>query len=75
MVDVALATAAAPNFFSTYKNGARQFADGGVWANNPIMTALVDALACYEIDRHAVGILSLGCDEWGFALNALGQQT
>ncbi|CAI2934297.1 protein of unknown function [Aminobacter niigataensis] len=31
------------------------------------MTALVDALACYEIDRHHVAILCLGCVEWDFA--------
>lgn len=67
MVDVALSTSAAPTFFSTYKNGDRQFADGGVWANNPIMTALVDAMACYAIDRHQIDILSLGCVESEFA--------
>lgn len=67
IVDVALSTAAAPTFFSTYKNGDRQFADGGVWCNNPVMAALVDALVCYEVDRHAVDILSLGCVEWEFA--------
>lgn len=69
MVDVALSTAAAPTFFSTYKNGDRQFADGGVWANNPVMTALVDALACYDVNRHSIDILSLGCVEWDFAFN------
>jgi len=63
MVDVALSTSAAPTFFSTYKNGDRHFADGGVWANNPVMTALTDALACYDIDRHKIQVLSLGCIE------------
>jgi uncharacterized protein len=67
MVDVSLSTSAAPTFLATYKNGDRHFADGGVWANNPIMTALVDALACYQIDRRAVSILSLGCVESEFA--------
>lgn len=66
MLDVALSTSAAPTFFSTYKNGDRHFADGGVWANNPVMTALVDALACYEIDRRDISILSLGCVESDF---------
>lgn len=68
MVDVALSTAAAPTFFSTYQTGDRQFADGGIWANNPVMTALVDAMVCYEIDRHQIEILSLGCveSEFGF---------
>jgi len=66
MVDIALSTSAAPTFFSTYKNGDRHFADGGVWANNPVMTALVDALACYDVNRHQVHILSIGCVEEEF---------
>lgn len=63
MVTVALATSAAPTFFSVYKNGDRRFADGGVWANNPVMVALVDALSCYALDRRQIQILSLGCGE------------
>ncbi len=38
-----------------------RFVDGGVWANNPIMIGLVDALACFDIDPTQVRILSLGC--------------
>jgi uncharacterized protein len=60
MVTVAMATAAAPIYFPVYKSGQRMFADGGVWANNPVMIGLVDALACYEIQRRQVFILSLG---------------
>lgn len=63
MVTIALATSAAPTFFSIYRNGDRHFADGGVWANNPVMVALVDAMSCYEIDRHRIEILSIGCGE------------
>lgn len=63
LVTVALATSAAPTFFSTYQNGTRHFADGGVWANNPAMVALIDALSCFDLDRHSVDMLSLGCGE------------
>jgi hypothetical protein len=63
LVTVALATSAAPTFFSTYRNGTRHFADGGVWANNPVMVAVVDALSCFNIDRHNVDILTLGCGD------------
>lgn len=63
MVTAALATSAAPTFFSVYKNGDRRFADGGVWANNPVMVALVDALSCHALERRQVHILSLGCGE------------
>lgn len=60
MVTVAMATAAAPTYFPVYKNGQRMFADGGVWANNPVMIGLVDALVCYQLQRRQVHILSLG---------------
>ena len=60
MVAVAMATAAAPTYFPVYKNGQRMFADGGVWANNPVMIGLVDALVCYQLQRRQVHILSLG---------------
>ncbi|AWI57262.1 CBASS cGAMP-activated phospholipase [Sinorhizobium fredii] len=69
MIDVALSTSAAPTFFSTFRNGDRHFADGGVWANNPAMTALVDAMVCYDIDRRDIRILSLGCVESDFAFS------
>ncbi len=32
--------------------------DGGIWANNPVMNALVDALACFDIARENLRILS-----------------
>ncbi|HXB80816.1 MAG TPA: CBASS cGAMP-activated phospholipase [Bradyrhizobium sp.] len=63
MLTVAMATAAAPAYFPIYKDGGRFFADGGVWANNPIMIGLVDALVCYGLERRQVHILSLGCGD------------
>jgi len=60
LLTIAMATAAAPSYFPVYKNGGRFFADGGVWANNPVMIGLVDALVCYRLDRRQVHILSLG---------------
>ncbi|OKO83947.1 CBASS cGAMP-activated phospholipase [Bradyrhizobium sp. NAS96.2] len=60
MVTAAMATAAAPTYFPVYKSGQRMFADGGVWANNPVMIGLVDALVCYQLQRRQVHILSLG---------------
>lgn len=63
MTKVAAATTAAPIFFQPFVDGGYTFVDGGVWANNPIMIALVDALSCFEVERERVRILSLGCGE------------
>jgi uncharacterized protein len=60
MVAVAMATAAAPSYFPVYKNGTQYFADGGVWANNPVMIGLTDALVCNDVPRRQVHILSIG---------------
>ncbi len=63
MTKVAAATAAAPTFFQPLQDGGYTFVDGGVWANNPVMIALVDALSCFEVPRENIRILSLGCGD------------
>lgn len=63
LVDVGLSTAAAPTFFAAVERDGYIFADGGIWANNPVMVGLVDALTCFDIDRRQVRILSLGCGQ------------
>lgn len=50
LVDACMATSAAPVFRSlawvknTTDDGGLVFADGGLWANNPVLVALIDAL-------------------------------
>ena len=63
MVKIAAATAAAPTFFQPLEAGGYTFGDGGVWANNPVMIALVDVLSCFNVPRENVRILSLGCGD------------
>lgn len=63
MSKVAAATAAAPTFFQPLEDGGYTFVDGGVWANNPVMIALVDALSCFDVPRENIRILSLGCGD------------
>lgn len=60
LVDIAQHTAAAPSYFEAAENHGYQMLDGGIWANNPIMQALVDVLACYEVPRENIRILSIG---------------
>ncbi|MEI6822160.1 MAG: CBASS cGAMP-activated phospholipase [Bacteroidota bacterium] len=44
MVDVGLATSAAPTFFPIAKIGDAHYIDGGVWCNNPSFVGLLEAL-------------------------------
>ncbi len=67
LVDVCMATSAAPIYRSlaaikdpnTPGGPLQVFADGGLWANNPIMVGLVDALTIAEPGR-PIEIFSLG---------------
>lgn len=67
LVDVCMATSAAPIYRSLaavdapgQSAGPKQvFADGGLWANNPVMVALTDALAIAD-PKQPIEIFSLG---------------
>ena len=63
-VDVALATTAAPTFFPLAEipiYDYKQFIDGGVWANNPTIVGLLEALKYFVNgnDYDSVNILSI----------------
>ena len=61
-VEVALATASAPTFFPTHRSSAGiPLIDGGVWANNPVGLAVVEAVGVLEWPRDALRVLSVGC--------------
>jgi len=70
MVKVALATSAAPTYYRPFRDSGYIFVDGGVWANNPIMIALIEALASFEVTREQIRILSIGCGETSFTVQA-----
>jgi hypothetical protein len=59
-VDVALATAAAPTYFSAATVGGCQYVDGGVWANNPVMASVVEATAWLRVPLNRIDVLSVG---------------
>jgi predicted acylesterase/phospholipase RssA len=69
MVRVGLATSAAPTYFKAMPNNGYIMVDGGLWANNPIMNAVTDALTCFDIERSQVRVLSLGCGETSFKVD------
>ena len=66
LLDVALASAAAPSYFPPHliqKDGVDYgyFADGGIFANNPIMNGINVAIAAKHIDDlHEIEALSIG---------------
>ncbi len=64
IVDAALATAAAPTFFPPYELDGRALVDGGVYAANPTVAAIVEALKRTEAPAQLVPsdllVISLG---------------
>ncbi|RYG87888.1 MAG: patatin [Alphaproteobacteria bacterium] len=71
MVNVGLATSAAPSFFRPFPNGGYQLVDGGVWANNPIMLAVIEALICFTVRPEQIEVLSIGCGEDPYIVNRM----
>lgn len=63
-VDVALATAAAPTYLPGHRlQSGVSLLDGGVWANNPVGLAVVEAIAVLDWPRDELRVLSIGCSE------------
>ena len=62
--NAALATAAAPTYFSAVKIGnliaEANYIDGGVWANSPAMAAIVEASCYLKIPFDRIDMLSIG---------------
>jgi len=61
MWKVALATGAAPTYFPSYHGVDHVWLiDGGVWANNPIMVGIVEAVSMLGQALETISVLSLG---------------
>jgi hypothetical protein len=70
-VDAAMATAAAPTYFKRHVTADQVgLLDGGVWANNPIAIAVVEAIALLGWPASRLRILSLGCVSEVYAIGA-----
>jgi len=61
MWKVALATSAAPTYFPSCQEVDHiRLIDGGLWANNPTMVGVVEALAMLNKPLSAISVLSIG---------------
>jgi len=71
MWKVARSTSAAPTYLKGHEHEAsgRIFIDGGVWANNPVMVALVDAVTAYDLSLDQIDIFSIGTGNAPFELS------
>lgn len=69
MVTVGLATAAAPTFFRPLEHNGYTLVDGGVWANNPVMLAVIEALTCFSVSREQIDVLTLSCGDDRYILS------
>lgn len=60
MLDVAMATTAAPTYLPAFELSNNRLVDGGVWANNPALIAVTEALSMLGAAPDQVRMLSLG---------------
>lgn len=62
MWQVAMATAAAPTFFPTFclPGDETRLIDGGVWANNPAMVGVTEAVSMFGQPLETIRVLSVG---------------
>ena len=75
VVEALVSTASAPTYFaSSRKDGGTGLIDGGVWANNPMSIAAVEALGVLRWEPESVRMLALGCVKEDFIAPASGGQ-
>ena len=60
MVDVAMATSAAPTYFPALNLQDVRLVDGGLWANNPVLVGIAEAISMFEVPLESVRVFSLG---------------
>ena len=60
MVDVALATTAAPTYLAPARIRNTRLIDGGIWANNPALIGLAEATSMLGVPLNQIRVLSLG---------------
>jgi hypothetical protein len=61
----ATATASAPTFFQQFAHGRFEHLDGALFANNPALIGVVEAVTAFDVLPENVDVLSLGCGDYG----------
>jgi predicted acylesterase/phospholipase RssA len=60
MVDIAMATTAIPSYFEAACVNDHHLIDGGVWANNPSVVAIGEAVSMLDVPLNTIRILNIG---------------
>ncbi len=60
MVDIAMATSAAPLYFPAARVDGHRLIDGGVWANNPSVVAIAEAVSMLNQPLSSIKVLNVG---------------
>lgn len=60
MVDVAMGTSAAPLYFPAAGVDGHRLIDGGVWANNPSVVAIAEAVSMLDVPLSSIRVLNVG---------------
>lgn len=60
MVDVAMATSAAPIYFPVATVDGHRLIDGGIWANNPSVVAVAEAVSMLGVALKDIRVLNVG---------------
>jgi len=69
MVDIALATSAAPTYFPRHQFQHNQYVDGGLFANAPGLLALHEAETFFDVANSDIHLLSIGTMSSKFTVN------
>jgi uncharacterized protein len=70
IVEAARATSAAPTFFpSMISESGTSLVDGGMWANNPVGPAVVEAIGVLGWEKGDFQVLSIGCTSEPFSVD------
>lgn len=70
--DAVLASCSAPTFFNPHRIDSYLLSDGGLWANNPALAAVIDAQRRLQVAQTDIRVLSIGT---GHSKSAYGLKT